>query len=111
LALTAFTDGEIKVFDRENECVSSVYVPPRTVVLDNEVAESEIEGLSRFSMATLMSKMSKKMIQLPLSFAAVKISKVTEIKIRSVPLRIGANIKQIISPPLLPCQTVHSVHL
>ncbi|MDR1703669.1 MAG: hypothetical protein LBS19_03150 [Clostridiales bacterium] len=49
LALTAFTDGEIDVFDEENECVSTVYVPARTVVLDNSIAESGIVGVDLFS--------------------------------------------------------------
>lgn len=49
LALTAFTEGDIDVFDRENECITTAYVPARTVVIDNAVIESEIEGVARFS--------------------------------------------------------------
>ena len=49
LALTAFTDGEIDVFDEENECVSTVFVPARTVVLDNSIVDSGIVGVDLFS--------------------------------------------------------------
>jgi hypothetical protein len=49
LALTAFTDGDINVFDDENERVSAAFVPVRTVVLDNSIAESKIVGVARFS--------------------------------------------------------------
>ncbi len=49
LALTTFTDGDIRVFDEENECVSSVFVPARTVVLDNSLAGTRFIGMDRFS--------------------------------------------------------------
>jgi hypothetical protein len=49
LALTAFTAGGIDVFDRKNECLSTAYVPARTVVIDNAVIESDIVGFARFS--------------------------------------------------------------
>jgi len=49
LALTAFTEGEIEIFDKENECVTVAYVPARTVIIDNAVAETDVEGIERFS--------------------------------------------------------------
>lgn len=48
-AITAFTKGKVKVFDRENNCVSYIDVPARTVILDNEVMESGKEGMALFS--------------------------------------------------------------
>ena len=49
LALTAFTEGDIDVFDKENERITTAYVPARSVVIDNAVIDSEIEGVARFS--------------------------------------------------------------
>ncbi|MDR1663824.1 MAG: ImmA/IrrE family metallo-endopeptidase [Clostridiales bacterium] len=49
LALTTFTDGEVNIFDSENECVSSIFMPARTIVLDNSIADSAIAGMIRFS--------------------------------------------------------------
>lgn len=48
-ALTTFTEGNIEVFDRENDCVSCVYLPARTVVYDNEVTEKGNEGIELYS--------------------------------------------------------------
>ncbi|MCL2517310.1 MAG: hypothetical protein FWF15_01985 [Oscillospiraceae bacterium] len=50
LAVTAFKDIEIPVFDEENECVSDVYIPARSVVLNNIIAEAEeMQPVARFS--------------------------------------------------------------
>jgi hypothetical protein len=48
-ALTAFTEGTVKVFDKDNECISEIFVPARTVVIDNEVMKPGKEGLSLFT--------------------------------------------------------------
>ena len=48
-ALTILNDGKIKVFDRDNTCVSYVDVPARAVVIDNEVTEKGKEGIELFS--------------------------------------------------------------
>jgi Zn-dependent peptidase ImmA (M78 family) len=49
LALTTFTDGDVDIFDYENECVSRIDVPVRTVIIDNVVEEIGNEGLALFS--------------------------------------------------------------
>jgi len=50
LGITAFKDIEIPVFDRENKCVKSIYIPARSVVLNNLIAEpEETEPTARFS--------------------------------------------------------------
>jgi len=49
LAMTVYGRGEVKVFDRENECVSRIPVPERTVIIDNSVMETGKEGLALFS--------------------------------------------------------------
>jgi len=49
LAMTIYSRGNIKVFDRENKCINSIEVPKRTVVVDNVIMESGKEGLARFS--------------------------------------------------------------
>ena len=50
LAMTAFKDCETKVFDRENECISDIVIPARSVVLNNSIAEPlEMEFVARFS--------------------------------------------------------------
>ena len=48
-ALTTLTDGDIKVFDPDNNCVSYVNLPARTVVIDNEVTEPGNEGIELFT--------------------------------------------------------------
>ena len=48
-ALTILNDGKIKVFDRDNDCVSYADVPARGVVIDNEVTEKGKEGIELFS--------------------------------------------------------------
>jgi len=48
-ALTAFTKGGVKVFDRENNRISIINVQARTVILDNEVMEPGKEGVALFS--------------------------------------------------------------
>jgi len=50
LAMTAFGDCEIKVFDRENECISEIKIPARSVVLNNIIAEpKDMKPVARFS--------------------------------------------------------------
>jgi len=49
LAMTAFTKGAIKVFNREKERVTKKIVPARTVIIDNSVMEPGKEGLALFS--------------------------------------------------------------
>ena len=49
LAMTIYGCGEIKVFDRENGCISRIEVPKRTVIIDNAVMKSGKEGLALFS--------------------------------------------------------------
>jgi len=48
-ALTILNDGKIKIFDRDNNCVSYTDVPARAVVIDNEVTEKGKEGIELFS--------------------------------------------------------------
>jgi hypothetical protein len=48
-ALTTLNDGDVRIFDRENNCVSYVYLPARTVGIDNEVTELGKEGMALFS--------------------------------------------------------------
>ena len=48
-AVTAFTKGGVKVFDRENNRVTTIDVPARTVIIDNEVMEPGKEGMALFS--------------------------------------------------------------
>jgi Zn-dependent peptidase ImmA (M78 family) len=47
--MTTFGDGYIKIFDRENLCVDRIFVPERTVIIDNGVMEKGKEGLALFS--------------------------------------------------------------
>ena len=47
--LTAFRGCTVKVFDRENECISNMIVPPNTVIIDNYVLESGREGMAAFT--------------------------------------------------------------
>jgi len=49
LAMTIYGRGEIKVFDRENECISRIEVSEKTVVIDNAIMEPGKEGLALFS--------------------------------------------------------------
>ena len=50
LAVTAFKTCELSVFDEENECVSDIIIPARSVVINNIIAESpEMESVARFS--------------------------------------------------------------
>jgi len=49
LALTTFTEGSVNVFNREKECVSSIVVPARTIIIDNEVMDQGNEGFALFS--------------------------------------------------------------
>jgi len=46
---TAFRDGALKVFDRENACVSKMPVLKNTVILDNFVMQADKEGLALFT--------------------------------------------------------------
>lgn len=47
--VTAFRDGILKVFDRENNRVSNMIVRANTVIIDNYVMESGREGLAIFT--------------------------------------------------------------
>ena len=49
LAMTIYGCGEIKVFDRDNGCVSRIEVPKRTVIIDNAIMEPGKESLALFS--------------------------------------------------------------
>ena len=49
LAMTAFKEGKIKVFDRENECVKKVIVPAHSVIIDNSVMDEDKMSLALFS--------------------------------------------------------------
>lgn len=49
LAMTTFGDGNVKVFDKDNECVSRIYVREGTVIIDNAVMKPGREGLALFS--------------------------------------------------------------
>ena len=49
LAATAFQDERLRIFDRENACVSSIAVAAWTVVIDNSVMQPGKEGLALFS--------------------------------------------------------------
>jgi Zn-dependent peptidase ImmA (M78 family) len=49
LALTTFTDGNVNIFDRENKRVTPIYIPARTVIIDNEVMKDGQEGRALFS--------------------------------------------------------------
>ena len=49
LGRTIFHDGIIKVFDRENECVSNFIVRANTVIIDNYVTEAGREGMAMFT--------------------------------------------------------------
>ena len=49
LGAVAFRGGTLKVFDRENMCVSNILVKANTVVIDNFVTESGREGLALFT--------------------------------------------------------------
>ena len=46
---TAFNDEELKVFNRERMCVSTVHVPAHTVIMDNSVMQEGKEGLALFT--------------------------------------------------------------
>lgn len=48
-AVTAFRDGTMKVFDRENECISNMIVRANTVIIDNFVMAGGREGLATFT--------------------------------------------------------------
>ena len=48
-AITAFSDGTIKVFDRENERITNMIVWANTVIIDNSVMERGKEGLAMFT--------------------------------------------------------------
>jgi len=48
-AATAFNDGVLKIFDRENTCVRQINVLAKTVVIDNYVMQSGKEGLALFT--------------------------------------------------------------
>jgi len=47
--VTAFRDGILKIFDRENERVSSMIVRKNTVIIDNYVMKSGMEGVAAFT--------------------------------------------------------------
>ena len=49
LAMTVFKGGKVRVFDRENECISHVYVSARTVIIDNAVMKPGKEGFALFT--------------------------------------------------------------
>lgn len=44
-----FRGGTLKVFDRENMRISSMIVPPKTVIIDNYVTEPGREGMAMFT--------------------------------------------------------------
>ena len=49
LALTAFTEGLVDVFDAESQRVRFMNVPARTIMLDNRITEPGMEGLALFT--------------------------------------------------------------
>ena len=49
LAMTVFKKDRVKVFDEENDCVTKVTVPARTVIIDNAVMRDGKESLALFS--------------------------------------------------------------
>ena len=50
LAITAFKDIQIQIFDRESECIRDIVVPARSVVLNNIIAEPpDMKPVARFS--------------------------------------------------------------
>jgi len=49
LAMTVFSGGKVRVFDRENECISYVNVAERTVIIDNAVVKPGKEGFALFT--------------------------------------------------------------
>jgi len=49
LALTAFREGKIKVFDRDNGCIKKIVIPARSVVMDNSIVDIGKEHLALFT--------------------------------------------------------------
>jgi len=49
LGMTVFTEGNVKVFDREKLCVKEIWMDERTVILDNFVTQEGKEGLELFT--------------------------------------------------------------
>ena len=49
LGATAFHDGELKIFNREQMCISKIPVAARTVIIDNSVMKPGKEGLALFT--------------------------------------------------------------
>ena len=47
--MTVFTEGEVRVFDREELCVKEIWVDERTVILDNLITQEGKEGLAQFT--------------------------------------------------------------
>jgi hypothetical protein len=46
---TAFRDGTLKIFNREKECISSMIVWAKTIIIDNYVTKPGRAGLARFT--------------------------------------------------------------
>jgi len=49
LGMTIFTEGTVKVFNRDRLCVTEVWMDDRTVILDNYVTQEGREGLELFT--------------------------------------------------------------
>ena len=49
LGVTAFNDGYLKIFDRENMCVSTVPISANTVVIDSSLMENGESGRAMFT--------------------------------------------------------------
>jgi hypothetical protein len=49
IALTAFKDCKIKIFDKESESIKKVVVPARSVVMDNSIMDDNKEQLALFT--------------------------------------------------------------
>lgn len=49
LGATAFSDGKLKIFNKEDMCISSITVCSGTVIIDNSVMEEGKEGLALFT--------------------------------------------------------------
>jgi len=49
LAITAFKGGGLKVFDEENNCITKVSVPAKSVIFNNSIMEPEMKSLALFS--------------------------------------------------------------
>ena len=46
---TVFNDEDVRVFDRENQCVKDIHVDAGTIIIDNGTVELGNEGFTRFT--------------------------------------------------------------